>query len=305
MKQLLLILFACSACSAQSVGVHPLMGTQIDWSQNINKGIIGYWPMNEGCGSRVSDLSGNQLNGTIVNGTWGAGRLGFCLNSSGTGYVTTPSSSLLLPAAWTVSAWIKANDATYNTLFGWDVGNNYYGMQLHFASTGKPLLYMGSSNNRYFVAGAWTVLKNGSWHHVVVTIPGSAQNDISSSVMYLDGVSVAVDSTTATGSQSAKVSFGIGKAYAGVLNGSISDVCLWNRVLSASEIAQLYSNPFAGFVQDRPELYVTAAAPPAGGAAQVIIIAKASIGGVLVFSLLWRLARTVTTKRKAHKENSL
>ena len=62
----------------------------------------------------------------------------------------------------------------------------------------------GSESADTFDASAWTTLKDGQWHHVVFTMPGSAQDSIQSAAMYLDGVAVTASTTMATGPQNAK-----------------------------------------------------------------------------------------------------
>lgn len=74
-------------------------------------------------------------------------------------------------------------------------------------SSGRPLLYLGNNNFRYFAANAaWN---NGSPHiHTIVTT-GAAQSDINNSEYYLDGISQGVISTVATGPATVANTFNI------------------------------------------------------------------------------------------------
>ena len=38
----------------------PMLGSQLDFSHPLNKGLVGFWLMNEGHGNKIQDLSLNQ-----------------------------------------------------------------------------------------------------------------------------------------------------------------------------------------------------------------------------------------------------
>ena len=51
----------------------PPPGTQIDWTHPLTRGLVGCWPMNEGCGTIVHNMAPSRKvnHGAIVNGaTW-------------------------------------------------------------------------------------------------------------------------------------------------------------------------------------------------------------------------------------------
>jgi len=45
----------------------PVQGSQIDWSHNLAKGIVGCWLFNEGMGDKIYDISGNGRTATLNN----------------------------------------------------------------------------------------------------------------------------------------------------------------------------------------------------------------------------------------------
>jgi hypothetical protein len=101
---------------------------------------------------------------------------------------------------------------------------------------------MASGNYRTFDPSAWTTLKDGQWHHVAFTLPGSAQSSIESGQMFLDGVLVPVAATVATGPQTTKSRVFLGNsdaAGAQRVSGTMDDVLLFNRVLTQEEIQQV------------------------------------------------------------------
>ena len=78
------------------------------WAASV-KGLVGYWPFQEGMGAVTRDFSGNDNSGSLVNGpAWSVGKLGYGLSFNGVDqYVEIPhSDSLNITKELTVSTWI-------------------------------------------------------------------------------------------------------------------------------------------------------------------------------------------------------
>ena len=73
-----------------------------------NKGLVAYWPMDEGEGSTVRDLSGNGLHGRIDGPTWTQGRSGAALEfrPEGKGVEIESDPRLDIQGDITISAWL-------------------------------------------------------------------------------------------------------------------------------------------------------------------------------------------------------
>lgn len=215
-------------------------------------GTVAYWPMDDNVATKVVlDSSPNLLKGTSVRNTSAMsieGRVGRAFRFDGTGdFIDFGTNAKLLPDAWTFCAWVKAEDMIKPQLISF--GGSYPGVKLQQDSGGKPLIFMGASNYRYFDASAWTTLKDGQWHFVVFSIPGKAQTDIQNSKMYLDGAAVAVSSTVATGPQQAKTRCVIGNNTITGLHrfkGAMDNARLYNRALTDAEVQQIYQSFSAG-----------------------------------------------------------
>ncbi len=74
---------------------------------------------------------------------------------------------------------------------------------------------------------------SGTWHHFAETFDGTTMS------LYIDG-GLVTSKTSASPSTGTSGSFSIGLANA-VLNGSIDDVRIYNRALSATEIQTMYN----------------------------------------------------------------
>lgn len=227
--------------------------------------LVGHWKMNDNAATVVVvDSAAGGNNGTFTDPTGNpntsahttGGRVNTALTFDGVDdYVNCGTAAALLPAAWTVSAWVKPVERDWNALINWSA--TLYYPAIYLDVTNRPLIYMGTSNYRFFTTAVHATLVDGSWHHVVFICPGSAQSDISSSAMWMDGSPVSALTTLATGVQTAKTRLNIGGIYTTYrAQGSIDDVRLYNRVLSEAEIEDLYN---AGQGHENETLWVQVA----------------------------------------------
>ncbi|NLH17892.1 MAG: hypothetical protein GX455_15050, partial [Phycisphaerae bacterium] len=210
------------------------------------QGMVAYWGMNDAADTPWITDSGNMgLHGIAAQNSallTTAGTVGSAITFNGTSdYISCGYFAAWFPGAWSVSAWVKCDDIATPTLISFGGLKSSVRLQ----NNGKgPILHMGDSNYRYFSASAWTTLKDGQWHHVVFTMPGTAQNSIESAAMYVDGVAVNASTTLATGPQNAKGSVFLGNIHATgsqYFSGAMDEVLLYNRVLTAQEIQTLFA----------------------------------------------------------------
>jgi hypothetical protein len=220
----------------------------------LARGLLGAWPFYEGGGGTLHDLTGNRVNGTLTSGQpWAAGQFGSALSFNG----STQSVNLgntLNPAAVTYSVWIKPRTLTnaYQGIVGRSDSITY--SILLVKSTGKLALYASNVGVNYDGTGSHT-LTTGNWYHLVLTYSATA-----GLVGYVNGV---VDGTAAANGalNTSTVTCHIGNDPGTVsreFDGFIDNVLIYNRALSAAEVAQLYFDPFA--IYRRPGYRVGVAA---------------------------------------------
>jgi autotransporter-associated beta strand protein len=202
-----------------------------------------------------SGIAGTSMN-AVLNGSGGT------LSTSGgpisgTGMLTlngTPSSldvnspitDLSSAASWTVSLWVKTTQAGAALLYKGD-GTDW--------TTGNSTLYLGTTANggsgaggsptavRYaggFAAGSTTV-NNGGWHMLTFTDNAGAK------AIYTDGV-LGTTTLEAGGFDTADIGtmvrFGLTTDTfdgAASLNGSLSDINIYNTALTSAQIQSLYT----------------------------------------------------------------
>jgi len=220
---------------------------------SLTDGLVGYWTFNGSDinGTTAYDKSGQGNNGTLTNGpTKVAGKLGQALDFSGVKYTTQSISNFRSSDnEGAISAWIKGVPGISSIIFSSDNSTSNQSRFIFYTSDANDpkarlrfLTTVGGVTNT--VEGSSSVLDN-KWHHVVAISNGSVWT------MYVDGVSQTVTATNGTnvGNWFSDVSgrdrVTIGAQYNGAtpaysFKGIIDDVRIYNRVLSASEVAALY-----------------------------------------------------------------
>lgn len=219
-----------------------LSGAWLSGNSAFPRGRVAYWAMDDDAADTVvAETGGKGFDGTARRNTEAMateGQVGGALEFDGAGdWIDCGTDAKLLPKAWTMCAWVRCIDTATPTLISF--GGSYSAVKLQQNSKGRPLIYLGQYNYRYFDAGAWTILKDGQWHHVAFVVPGSQAEDIALVAMYLDGQSVAAGATRSDGPQASKSRLLIGinsttgqQRFAGAMD----EVMLFDRALTEGEI---------------------------------------------------------------------
>ncbi|MBI5360467.1 MAG: DUF2341 domain-containing protein [Planctomycetes bacterium] len=214
-------------------------------AMRYGSGLVGSWHFSESltdASNVATDMSGFGNSGALNNSpTRVAGRFGNAISFNGTTqYVAVPDhSSLDMTADLTVEAWIKPNAlpgaeaVIFNKGNGTtDAGSRY---ELMFTSAGKAKfdVFVGATKTP---ATGVTTLSLGQWYHIVGVRIGSNH------YVYVNG---ALDGyASLAGSLNAETNpLSMGRLPNSVyyFNGVIDEARVYNRALSASEIAARYN----------------------------------------------------------------
>ncbi len=209
-----------------------------------------WWKFNE-CNGVTAYDSVNNDDGTF-NGNdpcWVPGSSGCAVDFNGVNdyfSVSSLDSAYNQNSIFTVAGWFRTSQSTgIQTIVGqwlqdYAAGQEYYGWQV-LVEGGKVIARFGNEIPTYDVTGTSTV-NNNLWHHFVMV-----RNGINSVVLYVDGEP---EGTAGEKDFLPYGKFRIGDGSAcdgypptlkgGPFNGLIDDVMLFNRMLSANEIRQLY-----------------------------------------------------------------
>jgi len=225
-----------------------------------NSGLVGSWHFSEGAGTTAYDTSGSANHGTLTNGpTWTTskeGETGKALSFDGVDdYIEIPSSSSLsyLNPVISWSVWIKM--PSLPTVETATVLSRYIdGFSTQVRTSGEVYteVYINSGTEFYFDSNA--TLSPGIWHNLTTTF------DSDTLKLYIDGnLDKSLSGAGATTFYEYNNLWRIGSRTTGVrfFPGSIDEVRIYNRALSASEIEELYGEGKARL--DLSDLRFTAA----------------------------------------------
>lgn len=225
----------------------PPIGSQIDFSHPLSRGLVGCWLMNEGSGNRICDLSGNGNHGVINGPLWHPRARGHALAFDGIDdYVSLPAACILAGNEITINISIKADIVKADTFlifadavgevikiyFFHSDGRTYWycggGGQIEFIRKTNPVELLGQFHN-------WTFWKNANTGLMKMFIDGKEWMSGSAKVMPITAPTAAAK---------------LGNSSSGsAFQGDISHAIIYNRALSAAEILDLYINPY-GFIRD-------------------------------------------------------
>jgi type II secretory pathway pseudopilin PulG len=218
-------------------------------SNDVTNGLVGYWRMDESTSTVAYDSSENSKNGTLTNSpvrSTSTCKISGCLDfSSSTSYVINNSGGFLPTGSSTrtIAFWFKPNFGmtTSNIAFGY--GCTIEGLSCGSAGVGR---YVGAWANTAQiglhletcqVTGPATPAPTTSWHFYTAVFNGG--NTIT---FYMDGATPTTVTAPCTVNSSTGNGFSLGVGRWGYYNGSLDDVRVYNRVLSADEIKQLYQS---------------------------------------------------------------
>lgn len=207
-------------------------------------GLVGYWGFN----GNANDSSGNGHDGTVNGATLTTDRFGnansaYSFNGS-TSYIAVPHNAAFNMQKATWNVWVKISAAS--------TGNGYYifgkrdNAQHHvnfYESAGNGRAIIGWTTNQASSVGTANIV--GNWHLLTLTYDQSlTTNNLNS---YLDGVYYQSTTVQPFSFLNGDIRFGIEANfnYWQAFSGLIDDASIYNRILSQTEIQQLYTGTVA------------------------------------------------------------
>lgn len=208
---------------------------------DITTGLVGYWPFN----GNANDESGNGNNGTVNGATLTTDRFGnvnsaYSFNGI-SNFISGVISNLDNTSVTSLSAWLKCNG---------DAGGLPYDMFFQYGHIGSHTFTYSYnfSNNRFDLSSRcfpspYFVEKDiaNSWHHFVLTDYLGLIN------VYVDNVLVSTlsnnnNSNCYAGSNEFLIGGENDPSENQYFTGSIDDVRIYNRALTADEVSYLYTH---------------------------------------------------------------
>ena len=204
----------------------PPLGTPIDWSNPINKSLIGAWAFNERGGAYARNLVNNNDISFLNTPHWGVNGL-TCDGAS-------PNPNCLNAA----NIIAPANRQTFITIIkATNSGGNY------LASPSWGYLFVPATDFRVYNGSAWSTSQNfnvvdGKIHIVAFVFDGNMS-------VYIDGILVYVQISYAIPALT-NIQWG-GRQASYPLGGDLNLGLVFSRPLRASEISAISANPWQIF----------------------------------------------------------
>lgn len=219
---------------------------------NLVEGLVGHWKMEEATGVNLVDSSGQGNTGTVVSSPVSTSNCprGKCLSFNGTNqYVDFGNPAILQLSTLTLAVWFKMTGSTGRYLVGTWCNTlcvptpNHQTFLSYIDAAGTTSFYLNYSNNDdyniYALSGGYN---DDQWHLYTATFNGASR----AVALYMDGV-LSTSATTAHGIGATAIdkfiigAGALGDAAPNYFLGSIDDVRIYNRALTAQEIADLYN----------------------------------------------------------------
>ena len=208
-----------------------------DLELHLNASSLRSYP---GSGNTWYDLSGNGLNGVLVNETTfsSTNNRGEFRFDGSNDKVQVDNIPQIFLGSLTMETWFYWNDDTRSIIFGnFNVGAN----DVNFEKiAGRSLRFYWNRGERDVTTAGNVVTTTGDWHHVVM-VRSVGENTFR---FYVNGSLIQSTGNVGTNISSTGSTFRIGgdtRDGTTVTNGGIGSLRLYSRALSTDEVVQNYN----------------------------------------------------------------
>ncbi len=206
----------------------------------LQRGLVGCWSF-DGSYANVPDCSGNNNTGTLTNGPIrAAGKIGQALDFDGVNdyiLINDAGSTVLdINGPVSICVWFKTNSVVAGDRAL--VSDNDGFKEYNFELTGDDLLFSWNGGTEESYTTTANIFQTGVWYHACGMRVSNSEVRF-----YVNGLNYAAtwNGFDATPGNSGATNIGrFGNADSDYFNGLIDDVRIYNRALSATEIARLY-----------------------------------------------------------------
>lgn len=199
--------------------------------------LVHHWKFDETSGTTAFDSAGTN-NAALSNSSWVAGKIGNAASFNGTNTSGNAGKIDFGTGNFTVAHWVKVNDfkdfaGIFNNRSSTS-GNTGFHTRTDGTSTIKALIDFGATSKNLAITNAAA----GTWYHVAVSVDRAGLMKL-----YVNGVLAgqtdisAFSATSITNTDSVRLGRDQVSNY---FNGVIDDLRIYDSVLSATEIFDLY-----------------------------------------------------------------
>ncbi len=205
-------------------------------------GLVSYWSMDSNANDALG-LHNGTVYGATLNSTGGKVGGAYAFDNSSSTYIDFGNSSDFNgSASFTVSAWIRPlGTGNRIILYRRDPNSPNYGWQFYIRSdaTGGDLIFaIDNADGFQYVHSDFNGFSSQpGWYYVAATVNGSSMS------VYVNGA-LNGTATFTNAIENVPTSLLLGKAGFGAnyFNGTIDEVAIFDRPLTAAEVSQFYNN---------------------------------------------------------------
>lgn len=227
----------------------------------LTDNLVAYWKLDESSGNAADSAGGSYTltNNNTITYTTGKINNGATLTRASSMYFSSTNAIFNINNSFSISMWVKLVSSPSSNFFGL-MSKKYSAGGLSWAFSYGDV--GGTKRLKMYTEGAGgadsyitpTALNTGQWYHLV-----AVKNGTTSINFYIDGVKFLATGTiynTTSGLNSFEVGHGNLDA-SDYWDGMIDEVCIYDKVLSDTEVSILYNNN-SGFQYDFSSGTVTA-----------------------------------------------
>jgi hypothetical protein len=218
---------------------YPASRLTLDPANSLANGLVHYWPLTDGSGTSGKDVS------TTADDLTATGTPTWVSSDIGAGVQLVSNSTYLSSSVYgntyqqwtpiTIVLWVSSANASQNGLFQYG-SSTTDGSPLYLLQNNSGTLRWYSKN----IYGTGVSVSTNTWHQAVLT------NDGTSVKYYFDGTLSQTITTSNTFGEDVTNKFWIGAGYRNGNTNQFQNVRIYNRALSATEVATLYNRPWEG-----------------------------------------------------------
>ncbi len=232
--------------------VKPVRGAQLNKNHTLSGYLFYCLLMNEGTGNRIMDYSSRKsIDEFYGSPSWLSGKFGACLSFNGANDYIDSGIKINTSQNWSITGWARIADKA--------PGGSLDNTQSIFGSHQLNRFYFGFRPNGNYFFGYGSAYKESTPSDEVsddIWFQWTLVGDNGLARLYIDARQVDTLSYSGMGVQLYSNLIGARRGSASPFNpelyfqGDIDNIMLFNRALSAREIAWLYREPYAMFDND-------------------------------------------------------
>ena len=207
-----------------------------DWETNI----IGYWDFDENTGTNAEDITDGQHNFTLTGSTgWDGGFINTGFNTSTLEGSVSSHEDFNLSGSFSISLWVNKTHPLmdnsilirYESFKGWQLGgdgSNGLMWQIDDGGVGDERITIHENN-----------LTLNQWTHIIIT--GNRTPSENQTTFYINGEKILNGSLTRDPTITKDIVIGGWINGDGDFDSIVDELGMWKRVLSPTEVTELYN----------------------------------------------------------------